>query len=204
MGFHVAWFVSLAILVAVAAWAGRQIRGSTLGILIDSRGRYSLNHLQTALWTFVGLSAVMGVAIARAFLPEADLLDFKIPPELLQLMGISLGTATLVGAAKNGKDVPGSARIARVGVFTQSNGTQRTITARFAQVFMEEEGDQADQVVSITKFQNVMITALAALAYLAQVWKEGGPGGLPAPTENFVWLVGISHAGYLGGKLPTK
>lgn len=205
MGFHVFWGISAVATLLLAAWAGRATRKTSVGILIDNRGRYSLNHFQIVMWTWIILSAIMGVFLARLFAGESNLLAFTIPQELIILMGISIGSATIAGAAKSAKEAPGStARIARMGTFTLSDGSTRTIAPHFAQVFQEEEGDQADQSVSVTKFQNFILTLLAGVAYLVLMWKQATTQGLPPLTKEVLWLLGISHAGYIGGKLPAK
>jgi hypothetical protein len=108
----------------------------------------------------------------------------------------------LASGVKESMDAPGSrANVARAGPFTLSNGKKTTITARFAQIWLEEEGDQADRVVSITKYQNFIFTLVILGFYFTAAWKSGG---LPELPEGIVWLIGISHAGYVGGKVPDK
>jgi len=196
--FQFWWLVSLLALLALARWVGRQTGQGTLGILIDGRGRYSLTHFQVVLWTIVILSSVLGVLISQGFNPKA----VQFPPELLGLMGISAGSGVLATGVKGSKDAPGSrANVARTGPFTLSNGTTTTIAARFAQIWLEEEGDQADKVISITKYQNFIFTLVILGFYVTAAWKSGG---LPELPERIVWLIGISHAGYVGGKVPDK
>ena len=196
--FQAWWLLSLLALLALARWVGRQTGQGNLGILIDGRGRYSLTHFQVVLWSIVILSSVLGVLISQGFDPKV----IQIPPELLGLMGISAGAGVLATGVKESKDAPGSrANVARAGAFTLSNGKKTTITARFAQLWLEEEGDQADKVVSITKYQNFIFTLVILGFYVTAAWKSGG---LPELPEGIVWLIGISHAGYLGGKVPDK
>ena len=203
--FHVSWAVSLAALLLLAGWTGWTTRKSAVGILVDTRGRYSLNHLQIVMWTILILSSIAGVFLARLFAGEADLMAFKIPQELLTLMGISVGSGTIAGAVKGAKDAPGSgARVARAGAFTMSTGAIRNISAHFAQVFQEEQGDQADQVVDVTKFQNFILTLLAGIAFIVWTWKQTTLAGFAPLSKDLLWLLGISHAGYIGGKLPNK
>jgi len=196
--FQFWWLVSLLALLALARWVGRQTGQGTLGILIDGRGRYSLTHFQVVLWTLVILSSVLGVLISQGFNPKA----VQFPPELLGLMGISAASGVLATGVKGSKDAPGSrANVARTGPFTLSDKTKTTITARFAQIWLEEEGDQADKVVSITKYQNFIVTLVILGFYVTAAWKTGG---LPELPERIVWLIGISQAGYVGGKVPDK
>jgi hypothetical protein len=203
MNFHVCWVISALVILSLAAFAGKVTTKTSTGILLDERGRFSLNHLQIVMWTILVLSSVMGVFFARLFAGESNLLAFTIPQELLILMGISVGSATVAGAAKSGKDVSG-ARVARVGAFALSGGGTRTITPHFAQVVQNEEGDQADQTVDITKFQNFIFTFLTGVAFLVLTWNQATVQGLPPLSKQILWLLGISHAGYIGGKLPTK
>jgi len=156
MNFHICWIISALVIVSLAALAGKITRDAWTGILVDERGRFSLNHLQIVMWTVLVLSSVMAVFLARLFAGESSLLAFAIPQELLILMGISVGSAVVASAAKGAKDAPGSgARVARLGTqFRLAGGETRTISAHFGQVFQVEEGDRADEVVDITKFQN--------------------------------------------------
>ena len=196
--FHLWWFFSFAALLLLAFCVGKACGRGILGILIDGRGRYSLTHFQIVLWTIMILSSVLGVLISQGFkLPEA----FNIPPELLGLMGISAGSAVLATGVKASKDGPGPPNVAREGTFTLSNGTTITINPRFAQIWLEEEGDLADQVVSVTKYQNFIFTLVIVGFYVTMAWQSGT---LPKLPESIVWLIGISHAGYVGAKIPDK
>jgi len=196
------WILSLLVLLFIAAWVGRQTGQGNLGILIDERGRYSLTHFQLVLWTVVILSSMLGVLILKGFDPEV----FKLSPELLGLMGISAGSAVAATGVKGVKDAPGSgakvARAAPAGLeFARSDGASDKIIPHFAQNWLQEEGDQADKIVSITKYQNFIFTLVILGFYVVAALKQGGVPKLP---ENVVWLIGISHAGYVGGKIPNK
>jgi hypothetical protein len=190
--------VFLLVLVILAFLVGIAVKRNPLWILVDSRGRYSLTHFQIVLWTVVILSSILGVLISRGFAK-----DFQIPPQLLGLMGISAGSAVLATAVKGSKDAPGSqARIARAATGLKlAGGGTKTVEAHFSQIWLEEEGDQADQVISITKYQNFIFTLVILGIYVSMAWKSGG---LPVLPDNVVWLVAISHGGYVGGKVPGK
>lgn len=197
-GYHVWWIVSLLALLVLAGWIGSLANRGILGILIDARERYSLTHFQLVLWTVVILSSVMGVLISRDFDPAA----VQLSPQLLGLLGISAGSGVLSTSVKATKDAPGStAKVARAGNFMLRGGAAVTIAPRFAQMRLEEEGDQADRVVSITKYQNFVFTLVVLAIYVAMAWTQAGVPTLP---ESVVWLIGISHAGYVGGKVPNK
>jgi hypothetical protein len=197
-GFQIWWLVSFSVLLVVAIAIGLRATQKYTGILIDGRGRYSLTHFQIVLWTIVILSSALGVLISTGF----DTTHFVLSPQLLGLMGISAGSAVLAAGVKGTKDAPGStANVARAGAFTLRNGKQTTIAAGIAQIWLEEEGDQADKVVSITKYQNFIFTLVILCFYVTIALKKGG---LPVLPDNVVWLIGISHAGYVGGKVPDK
>lgn len=204
MSFHAAWAISALIILSLAWWAGRATTKQLVGILFDERGRFSLNHLQLVMWTVLGLSSLMGLLLARLSAGEADLLRFTIPQELLVLMGISVGSATIAGAAKSAKDASSTAKIGRLGATFTAGTSTRTIGRHFAQVFQQEEGEQADQVVDITKFQNFVFTIMTGVAFVVLVWNQATLDGLPPLPDQMLWLLGISHAGYVGGKLPTR
>jgi hypothetical protein len=188
--------VSLLILLALAWAVGRQTGEGSLGVLIDTRGRYSLTHFQLVLWTLVILSSMLGVLISRGF----DATAAQLSPELLGLMGISAGSGVFATGVKGAKDTPGSgARVARAGAVSPSTGA--TMSARFAQIWLEEEGDLADKVVSITKYQNFVFTLVILVFYISTSWTHNSLPDLP---QSVIWLIGISHAGYVGGKIPNK
>ena len=196
--FQIWWILSSLALLILAVWIGKHTTKQYLGILIDGRGRYSLTHFQIVLWTIVILSSALGVLISKGF----DATAFGFSSQLLGLMGISAGSAVLATGVKGAKDAPGStANVARAGTFTLSDGTTVPITPSFPQIWLEEEGDQADKVVSITKYQNFIFTLVIVGFYVTIAWKGGG---LPILPDNVVWLIGISHAGYVGAKIPDK
>jgi hypothetical protein len=198
---HVTWLLSAAVLLVVAGLLGNLIRRGALGILVDARGRYSLTQLQVTLWTIAILSLISGVFWARLLAGVPAPLDFTIPNPLLLVMGISLGSTVTAVAVKAGKDT------ARPAAIAASNLDDRK---RIAQIFLVEEGAFADQIIDVTKFQNFWITVLLLVSYVALaagVLATSAPaqlGALPGFSDAFVTLLGISHAGYLAGKLPDR
>jgi FtsH-binding integral membrane protein len=109
------WGGSAVLLVALGGGIGLVATGRLLGLLIDSRGRYSLTHLQLALWIIVILSLLAGVFFGR-WQHNVDPLGFTIPPVVLGLLGISVGSAVTVTAAKTAKDTtrPAMSRLPRL------------------------------------------------------------------------------------------
>ena len=199
---HFTWIVSAVLIILLAVALGRLIRRDWLGILVDSRGRYSLTQLQIAVWTIVILSLISGVFWARILTGTAGALDFTMPDELLLVMGISIGSTAAAIAVKAGKDAARPAAIA-----ASDAGEPR----RLSQIFLVEEGEFADQIVDVTKFQSFWITGILVVAYVALAVSAIGAAGTPAAltalpgfSGTFVTLLGISHAGYLAGKIPDR
>ena len=196
--FNITWLVTFALLMVFAGWIGRQATNNVLGILIDGRGRFSLTHFQVVTWTLVILSSLIALFVSK----DLDASAVWLPPELLGLMGLSVGSAALATGVKGAKDAPGApANVARSGTFTLADGTTRTISPKFSQIWLEEEGERADVTISITKYQNFIFTIVALVAYVALSVKIQGIATLP---EEIVGLIGISHAGYVAGKVPDK
>jgi hypothetical protein len=54
------WGIVAAAVVCLAVALGLRINKRVMGILIDTRGRYSLTHFQVALWTITILSLIAG------------------------------------------------------------------------------------------------------------------------------------------------
>jgi hypothetical protein len=203
------WASSAVILVALGILVGFLATGRLLGLLIDSRGRYSLTHLQLSLWTIVILSLVAGVFFGR-WQHHVEPLGFSIPSVVLALLGISVGSAVTVTAAKTAKNTTRPANVAATVPAPAGTEVPGPWRPSLLQIFLLEEGTYADQVVDITKFQNFVITVVLVLGYIGlavqSITAAGGASkvtALPAFSGTFLVLLGISHAGYLAGKLPS-
>lgn len=201
----IAWAVSAAVMVTLAIVLGYTVvtvGKGPFGILVDSRGRMSLNHLQLTLWTLVIISLISGIFFGR-WIGSADPLNFEIPGNVLGLLGISAGSAVTTGAVKAAKQVTAKKRLA-----TKANTGN---PPELGQVFLLEEGEYADQVVDVTKFQNFLFTVVLVTAYvglaihaIVNAKVAGKVEALPDLKGTFLILLGISHAGYVAGKLPSQ
>jgi hypothetical protein len=197
----ISWAVAAAVLLGTMATAGKISNGSYLGILTDSRGRYSLNHLQILVWTAVLFSLIVGLFVGRLIgHATGGPLGFSIPDSVLGLLGISVGSAVTARAAKAGKSRRRPTRVA---------ASDPRDPPRLGQIILAEEGKLADKLVDITKFQNLWITLILVAAYVAaavtqirQAASVSELTSLPDIAGTFVTLLAISHAGYLAGKLP--
>jgi hypothetical protein len=118
-GKSAAFFLILALLLASVVSASLGTTGLWWGLLIDDRNRMSLSRFQAALWTLVGLAAILVAGFFNVRLEQAQKvapitassdakvqkaqederakqqlvpggpLDFRIPAELWVVMGIS-------------------------------------------------------------------------------------------------------------------
>ncbi|HEU4600251.1 MAG TPA: hypothetical protein VFS26_10905, partial [Solirubrobacterales bacterium] len=127
----------------------------------------------------------------------SDPLGFSIPAEVLGLLGISLGSGLASVVVKSAKDETVPERIG-AGV------------PRLSQIFMLEEGEFADEVVDISKFQSFVITLILLVAFVAQAIdlidaaEDAAAVALPTFSATFLTLLGTSHAAYVGGKIPGR
>jgi len=154
----IAWVVAGGILLAAMAAAGKISGNGYFGILKDTRGRYSLSRLQIVLWTWAVFSLLAGIFIGRLADGVADPLDVGIPDTVLLVLGISVASTVTVGAVKAGKNLRQQMRIA---------ASDKRDPARLGQVVLAEEGEMADKVVDVTKFQSLWITLILVIAYVA-------------------------------------
>lgn len=81
-------------------------------------------------------------------------------------------------------------------------------TPHFSQVYTVEEGTFVDQVIDIAKFQNFFLTLIAVGVYVAisatMLAAPPTPTGFPPFNDRLLWLIGISHVAYVGGKFPER
>jgi hypothetical protein len=195
---------------------GTEKKGLWIGILVDERLRFSLTKLQMVLWTLVFLSLLTAVFLVRLLDNDpSDALQITIPPEILALVGISAGSAVLTTAIKSPRTE--SIRYQAVKLMEANMGVKPAagsaagsgivgMPSHLSQVFLVEQGDAMDKVVDVTKFQNFFLTLIAVGAYVVMaagaLAGTSSPAGLPGFSQDLLWLIGISHAAYVGGKIP--
>jgi hypothetical protein len=206
------WAITAGIIIVLAGLAGRKVvtikengmegTGNWLGIFVDERQRYSLTHVQVVMWSVVLVSLLFAIFLARLFGGAAgNALQISIPQEILALAGISGGTAVLSTTIK-------STRTEKVREASMNTTTQKRNPTHLSQLFMVEEGANIDKVMDVTRFQNFFLTLVAVLAYIIlaanALAATGIPAGFPGLSPDMLWLVGISHAAYVGGKFSEK
>ena len=206
MSFRQSWLLAAVVLVILAVGAGlfvSRIR-RFYAILIDDRDRFSLNRFQLVVWTILILSTFLSLLFTNLEDPGKAM---AIPTELLGLIGISIGTGVVAGAVKAGKTELRATRIGGGPAFVASLSLPQQALVpsseppHFGQVILEEEGVGANRVINVTKFQNFIFTCALGVVYVVLTWKANG---YPALDEKTIWLIGVSHAGYVGGKMPNK
>jgi len=194
----------LSILLLLVLLTGIISVGSTkrwLGLLIDERNEMSLSRFQMALWTLLILSAFLGMVMVNLYNhknPLEAMSSIVIPPTLLVLMGISatsLVGAPLILSIKQNANQP---------LDTKLGPDEK---ASFTDMFLGD--DKANgKCLDLGKLQMFYFTVILALAYAVSIgilFTNDGIGAahpmqFPALNEQFLVLLGISHAGYLAYK----
>jgi hypothetical protein len=214
MGFVVALATILLLLIVLGAVIARR----AYGVLIDSRKKVSLSQFQVVLWTWILLSGFITIALARVFAGEANPLGIAWDQRLWGLLGISVASTVGAGAIKSmkkGKEPVPAAAGAQQNFAAVANRQGLLVTnatvndASFWDMFRGEEPANYT-LVDIGKVQMFLFTIVAALAYFVTLWQTiatQAPGeieAMPSLSEGLVFILGISHAGYLGNKWTDK
>lgn len=206
----VAWGLSALVLVGGAAFAGRGTGRGYFGLLLSKgSNRVSLTNFQLTLWTIVILSLYSGFFFARLFNGVDDPLGIVIPGEILVVMGISVGSATVSkgiavgpGRASQQAPPPGS------GPTPQERESPHLFQA------VTTIGPDGSERLEITRFQNFWLTIIAVIAYVALAISVINDASsiavldeLPGFDGSLNTLLAISHGGYilpkaLGGPPP--
>ncbi len=191
---YAAWIVSALVLIVIAILLGWTSKKVWYGILLDAYNKVSLSQLHTVLWTILILSLVIGVVIARATV-SVDPVGFRIPDEVLTLVGITYGSTVLATAIKASKKLD------------RREAGQRSLK----QLWTVDEGSGKDEDIDVTKFQNLVLIVIGVLAYIVTAVIEfnalesvSDVVALPTLDSSWVTLLGISYGAYIAGKLPTR
>ena len=207
-----AWLITIALIIVALAAIGSAVNARPAGILIDNRNRVSLSKFQATAWTVLVLSAITTAVALKILAGEANPLGtIAIPIHLLFAMGISATSlvATPVVMSLKADETPAPEAVARTAakldlapgeiqaagrVFGRSSAR----LASWADMFRGDETSNAGDA-DLSKVQQFMITLLLVGLYGAAIWTQFGSNGklLPELSEEFLWLMGISHASYL-------
>lgn len=208
----VGWAVTAASMIAFIALVGDSINQRPAGVLIDSRNRISLSKLQAASWTVLVLSGLVTLFAAKMQAVAGVKTPIAIDGNLLAAMGISAASLAATPAILSLKTTPAGASK----VFARAIPQQAT----WADMFRGDETSNADSP-DLSKIQNFLISLVViggyaflfgnALYYGTLLTTPHGlepaPGGgatgwiqFPELGQDLLWLLGISHAGYLSYK----
>jgi hypothetical protein len=160
-------------------------------IIRDGSGFPSLARFQFLLWTFIVLFAVLGVLLIRLFMGISEIPN-DIPENLLILTGISIAVPFVsnpISGIKYGERKP-------------PMGTLRDVDRRrLATMLMENEKP------TVSRFQMFAWTIISIIIYLGFFFSQtivllNNVNELVVPDipQVFVYLMGLSQAGYVGVK----
>ena len=138
---------------------------------------------------------------SKARLSQLQVNPFGIPGTLLALLGIVATSVTSASTVKNNKNLHRPAMIRGEKSRGYAGALQADVTARPLQIVTEEEGSLDHESISVPKFQNLIFTLAIVIAYIVVTFQTGD---YPVFDQAIVTLIGISHAGYVVGKIPDK
>lgn len=214
-------FLSMLVFVMVLGDA----KGRIGGILISERNVMSLSRFQLVAWTLLICSAFITVALARVFAKIPNPLAIQLPPELWQLLGISgvssVGSALILQNKANKQPAPDE--VQKTAAAVKEDPTEVAENARglnyanpdakdahFTDMF---EGDELANTafIDIGKVQMFFFTLITLIAYGTAIAVQMSSkdaiaafATFPKLASGLVALLGISHATYLGTKVPDQ
>ena len=189
----VAWAVDAALLGAMIVLIGVAVTGRPLGVLVNAQMRMSLSRFQMVLWTVILLSAYVTIIARRMRHPTP--MDVEIDARLWALMGIS--TTTLLGAPML------QAKKKASNLLRKNESVEE---AWFGDMFGSDDASGVSEV-DLSKVQMFCLTLVAAVSYGVSLFRliDGtAPHAItsfPELGSGFLAVLGLSHGGYLAGKL---
>lgn len=186
--------ISFAIVSGIFILVNYSLKGSNMkfGDIIRDGSRFpSLARFQFLLWTFIVLFAVLGVFLIRLFNGISEIPN-DIPENLLILTGISIAVPFVsnpISGIKYGERKP-------------PMGTLRDVDRRrLATMLMENEKP------TVSRFKMFAWTIISIIVYLGFFFSQtivllNAVNELVVPDipQVFVYLMGLSQAGYVGVK----
>jgi hypothetical protein len=197
-----AWLITMAMIGLLCGCIGRAITGRWDGVLIDGRNRIALSRLQMFAWTLLILSTLItAVASNLATTQSTAAFGITIWDELLVAMGISTVSLAATPALLTLKEN------ASPGTVAARDDTQKP---SWLDIF---RGDGTDEEMKpdLSKIQQFLITLSIVGGYavaIGYLMYHLGPDArftqFPPLDPKFIWLLGISHAGYLTYKAAPR
>jgi hypothetical protein len=186
--------ISFGVVSGIFIFVNYSLKGSNMkfgDIIRDGSGFPSLARFQFLLWTFIILFAVLGVFLTRLFMGISEIPN-EIPENLLILTGISIAVPFVsnpLSGIKYGERKP-------------PTGTLRDIDRRrLATMLMENEKP------TVSRFQMFAWTIISIIVYLGFFFSQTiflltdvNELVVPDIPQIFVYLMGLSQAGYVGVK----
>jgi hypothetical protein len=198
-----AWLITMAMVALLCGCIGKAIAGCWDGVLVDGRNRVSLSRLQMLAWTLLVLSALITAVASNLGLPvNSQALAIQIPDELLAAMGIA---AVSLAATPALLTLKGSDPDTGVSLAAYHDDPD---DASWLDMFRGDDPAEANRP-DLSKIQQFLITLALVGGYgvlIGDMFRhlEGSFRTFPALDPKFVWLLGISHAGYLTYKAAPK
>lgn len=202
-----AWITTLIATIVLTACIGKAINHRWDGVIINGRNMLSLSKLQMVAWTILILSTLITAAAHNIHSGNpVDALDIRIDEHLLIVMGISttsLVASPAVLSLKGGNDGQPAVAV-----------NDAPSDASWLDIFRSDMADTAD-APDLSKIQQFLVTLVILSAYAVMIGKTFASfaecrshdclfSTFPPLSEQIVWLIGISHAGYIAYKAAPK
>jgi hypothetical protein len=212
------WYLvgTLVVILLFLFFVGARVTNRANGILIDTRNKISLSQFQIVLWTWILLAGFFAIVIARMVAGAEDPLGVSWDERLWGLLGISLGSAVASGAVKSVKRGKEPKQSGLTTHLKQANRLQGLLVTnpepQDASVWDMFRGEEPANytLLDVGKVQMFLFTTVAALAYVVALFRLVATNSpeditaMPTLSEGLVFILGISHAGYLGNKWGDK
>jgi hypothetical protein len=222
------WASIIFLLALFLAFIGKYATEKWWGIFINERNKITLSRFQLVLWTLIVISAFLTIALLRIKEGSSDPLSIAIPPQLWELLGISMtafvGSPLILNTkisktSKKFKDKQKANKAdkrpaepePKFGILAVNDGAKKP---KFSDMFTgDEEGNENS--IDMAKIQMFFFTVIIAFSYAvllfnlinttsADTLKIASPFNFPALSDSLVALLGISSAGYLANKTYDK
>jgi hypothetical protein len=186
IGFIAAIVGLIWLLLETKNWStsdGRKVSTLNAAFLEKDTNTYSLSKLQFYLWTLAALFGYVYLSVSRSLVQWT--FEFAdIPENLPGILLVTVSTSALAVGITNAKGSKGA-------------GEQGPSLADFV---------TTGGVVAAERIQFLVWTlvGVGAFVFLTLSTEPGKIENLPAVPERFLYLMGISSFGYLGGKLARK
>lgn len=162
------------------------LRGGLRFLIVGEDNRYSKSKLQIAAWFFVLISTYISVFVVRFYYSDYNLIGgIGIPTNLLILSGLSALTFVAAKGITQGNVNSGMHK-------------PKADSPRFADLFQDDAGQ-----VDLGDFQLVIITSIAIITYIVQIFGFLGvielyrAVTLPDVDSTILASFGLGHGAYL-------